>query len=62
MVTVGNLIHGVIVVVGIAALTALGVAKVISGDACITGILGLIAGAAPAGIGVAAKVEKKNGG
>ena len=59
--SIGNVLHLVVVIVGLVCFTALGVAHVITGDACVAGLLGLVAGAAPAGVGVVAKVEKNNG-
>ena len=61
VVTVGNVLHLTVVIVGLVCFTVLGATHVINGDACVSGILGLVAGAAPAGIGVVAKVEKPNG-
>lgn len=58
-VTSGNVAHLIVVVVAIAAFVVLGATRAITGDACVSGILGVVAGAAPAGVGVASR--ERNG-
>lgn len=60
-VTIGNLVHLGVVAVAVVCFTLLGALRVISGEACVSGITGALVGAAPAAVGVAARERNGNG-